>query len=96
MAGNAGHTGTATGLRRILPPAFQYPQYRAFWLGMLAPVSGFRMMQFGQVVLIHDLKGSPLLLGLLGPAAGISAITLNPLGGVYADRWDMRRLIVIT
>ncbi len=53
-------------------------------------------MQFGQVVLIHDLKGSPLLLGLLGLAAGIPAITLNPLGGVYADCWDKRRLIVVT
>ena len=94
MAENAGHTGT--GLRRFLPPAFQYPQYRAFWLGMLASVSGFQMMQFGQIVLIHDLKGSPLFLGLLGLAAGIPAIILNPLGGVYADRWDKRRLIVIT
>mgnify|MGYP003709909521 CR=1 FL=1 len=62
---------------------------------MLASVSGFQMMQFGQIVLIHDLKDSPLFLGLLGLAAGIPAIILNPLGGVYADRWDKRRLIVI-
>ncbi len=53
-------------------------------------------MQFGQVVLIHDLKVSPLLMGLLGLAAGIPAITLNLLGGVYADCWDKRRLIVVT
>ena len=96
MVENEGPTGTGTGLRRFLPPAFQYPQYRAFWLGMLASVSGFQMMQFGQIVLIHDLKGSPLFLGLLGLAAGVPAIILNPLGGVYADRWDKRRLIVIT
>ena len=89
------NTGTETGLRRFLPPAFQYPQYRTFWLGMLASVSGFQMMQFGQIVLIHDLKDSPLFLGLLGLAAGIPAIILNPMGGVYADRWDKRRLIVI-
>ena len=63
---------------------------------MLASVSGFQMMQLGQIVLIHDLKGSPLYLGLLGLAAGIPAIILNPLGGVYADRWDKRRLIVVT
>ena len=96
LAEDAGHTETGTGLSRMLPPAFQYPQYRAFWLGMLASVSGFQMMQFGKVVLIHDLKGSPLFLGFLGLAAGIPAIILNPLGGVYADRWDKRRLIVIT
>ena len=91
-----GHTGIGTRLRRFIPPAFQYPQYRAFWLGMLASVSGFQMMQFGQINLIHDLKDSPLFLGSLGLAAGIPAIILNPLGGVYADRWDKRRLIVIT
>ena len=95
MVENAGQTGSEIRLRRFLPPAFQYPQYRAFWLGMLASVSGFQMMQFGQIVLIHELKDSPLFLGLLGLAAGIPAIILNPLGGVYADRWDKRRLIVI-
>ena len=93
---NAGHTGTGTGLRRFLPPAFQYPQYRAFWLGMLASVSGFQLMQFGQIFLIYQLTESTLFSGLLGLSAGIPAILLNPLGGVYADRWDKRRLIIIT
>ena len=96
MAENAGQAETETGLRRFIPPAFQYPQYRVFWLGMLASVSGFQMMQFGQIVLIYDLTGSSLALGSLGLAAGIPAIILNPLGGVYADRWDKRRLIIIT
>jgi len=62
---------------------------------MLASVGGFQMMQFGQIVLIHQLTGSTLFLGLLGLTAGVPAILLNPLGGVYADRWDKRWLIVI-
>ena len=39
MAEIAGHTAMGTGLRRVLPLAFQNPQYRAFWLGMLVPLS---------------------------------------------------------
>ena len=96
MLENSGHSGIREGLRQRIPPAFQYPQYRAFWLGMLASVSGFQMMIFGQIVLVHQLTESALFLGLLGLAAGIPAIILNPLGGVYADRWDKRRLVVYT
>ena len=69
------------------------PSTGLFWLGMLASVSGFQMMQFGQIVLIHELKDSPLFLGLLGLAAGIPAIILNPLGGVYADRYQKSKAV---
>ena len=54
------------------------------------------MMQFGQIVLVHRLTESTIFLGLLGLSSGIPAIILNPLGGVYADRWDRRRLVVFT
>ena len=32
----------------VFPPALHYPNYRAYWLGMLASVAGFRMFEFGQ------------------------------------------------
>mgnify|MGYP002859182947 CR=1 FL=1 len=83
-------------MKQSIPPAFLYPEYRAFWIGMLASVSGFQMMQFGQIVLVHRLTESTIFLGLLGLSSGIPAIILNPLGGVYADRWDRRRLVVFT
>ena len=87
---------TRSKLKQSFPPAFLYPEYRAFWAGMLASVSGFQMMQFGQIVLVHQLTESPIFLGLLGLSSGIPAILLNPVGGVYADRWDKRRLVVFT
>ncbi|HCH08122.1 MAG TPA: MFS transporter, partial [Dehalococcoidia bacterium] len=79
-----------------LPPAFRYPAYRAYWLGTLASVSGFQMLNFGQFWLVFELTESPLYLGYVGAANAISAITLNLFGGVYADKLDKRRLIIIT
>jgi MFS family permease len=79
-----------------LPPALHYPAYRAFWLGLLASVGGFQMFRFGQFWLVYQLTGSPLPLGYVGLANGVPAICLNLFGGVFADRFDQRRLVMTT
>jgi MFS family permease len=79
-----------------VPPALHYPAYRAFWLGLLASVSGFQILRFGQYWLIYQLTASPIALGYIGLASGVPAICLNLFGGVFADTIDQRRLIVTT
>jgi MFS family permease len=54
------------------------------------------MLRFGQFWLIYQLTGSPLALGYLGLANGMSAIGLNLFGGVFADTFEPRRLIMTT
>ena len=78
-----------------LPPALRYPQYRTFWVGSLASVSGFQILRTAQFWLVFELTGSPLALGYVGLANGIPAIILNLVGGLAADKVDQRRLIVI-
>lgn len=63
---------------------------------MLASVSGFQMLQFGQLWLMYQITGSPLSLGYVGLANAVPGILLNLFGGVFADRLDKRRLIVTT
>ncbi|MSR84735.1 MAG: MFS transporter [Candidatus Latescibacteria bacterium] len=82
--------------RKLLPPAFQFPAFRAYWGGMLASVSGSQMFIFIQVVLAHELVKSPLFLGYVGLANAIPSILLNLYGGVFADRLDKRRLMIVT
>jgi predicted MFS family arabinose efflux permease len=65
-------------------------------LGLLASVSGFQMLRFGQFWLIYQLTGSALTLGYMGLANGVPAIGLNLFGGVLADRLNQRRLIMTT
>jgi MFS family permease len=54
------------------------------------------MLRFGQSWLIYQLTGSPVALGYMGLANGVPAICLNLFGGVFADRFDQRRLIMTT
>ena len=54
------------------------------------------MLTFGQLWLVHELTESPLFLGFVGLATAIPAIALNLFGGVFADRLDKRRLIMVT
>ena len=79
-----------------IPPALRYPAYRAYWLGLLASVSGFQMFRVAQGWLIYEITGSPWSLGLIGAANAIPAIFFNLFGGVFADRLDKRRLIIST
>src|SRR4029450_6000546 len=79
-----------------LPPALHYPAYRAFWLGLLASVSGFQILRFGQYWLIYQLTASPVALGYMGIASGVPAICLNLFVGVFSCTLDPRRLIMTT
>ncbi|UCD08658.1 MAG: MFS transporter [Dehalococcoidales bacterium] len=80
----------------VIPPALRYPDYRNYWFGTLASVTGFQMFQFGQLWLIYELTESPLFLGYVGLAQAIPAIVLNLVGGVVADRFNRRILILST
>ena len=79
-----------------LPPALHYPAYRTYWLGTLASVSGFQIVRFAQFWLMYQLTGSPLALGYVGLAQAVPGIVLNLVGGVFADKVDQRRLIMVT
>ena len=83
-------------MRAAFPPALHYPNYRTYWLGLLASVAGFRMFEFSQFWLTYQLTESPLYLGYVGVAQAVPGVVLNLFGGVFADRLDKRRLIVIT
>lgn len=76
--------------------ALRYPMYRRFWLGSLAAVGGFNLIVLAQGVLVFDLTGSPLDLGLVGAATAVPAILITLFGGVLADRLDKRRLLMAT
>ena len=85
-----------TSARSRLPPALRYRRFRAFWLGSMASVGGFHVLQFALFWLVHERTGSPLLLGTVGAAMAVPAIALNLFGGAMADKVDKRRLIIAT
>lgn len=89
-------TQTAPRSRSEAFNALKYPNYRSYWFGLMAVVTGYQVLFVAQGWLVYDLTGSPALLGAMGAATAIPQIFLTPLAGVMADRVDRRRLMVVT
>lgn len=77
-------------------PALGYPRFRRYWFASFASVGATQLVMLGQGWLIFELSGSALQLGVLGAAASLPNIVMTLLGGVIADRFDRRLILMIT
>ncbi|MGE0625060.1 MAG: MFS transporter [Pseudomonadales bacterium] len=77
-------------------PALGFPQFRRYWFASFASVGATQLVTLGQGWLIYELSGSAFQLGVLGAAASIPNILMTLLGGVIADRFDRRRILMVT
>ncbi len=68
--------------------------FRFYWTGQVISVSGQQMSWVAQGWLIYELTGSKFLLGAAGLTQAIPATLLTLLGGVVADKFDQRRLLI--
>jgi len=76
--------------------AFQYRNYRLFFIGQSLSLLGTWMQHTAMSWLVYRLTGSALLLGITGFAGLIPSFLLTPVAGVFADRLDRRRLLIWT
>ena len=74
--------------------ALRFRDFRLFWGGYLAEVSGQQMLWVAQGWLIYELSGSALLLGAAGLARALPATVLTFVGGALADKLDQRKLLI--
>lgn len=83
----------------ILPAgmrAFRHRNFRLFYMGQGVSQIGFWLQQIATGWLIYRLSGSAFLLGFASFAMQIPFLVLAPLAGVFIDRLDRRRVLVIT
>ena len=64
-----------------------------FWTGVVLSQIGSRATVAASLWQVYELTGSIAMTGLVGGAQAVALLTLSPLGGVLADRWDRRRLL---
>ena len=76
--------------------ALRHKNFRLFFAGQLISLVGTWMQQVAQSWLIYRLTHSALLLGAIGFASQIPTFFLGPIGGHVADRYDRRRVLLIT
>jgi len=74
--------------------AFSYPQFRNMWLGACTSSIGTWMQQVAQSWLVYQLSDSPQLLALDTFLGEIPIFLLSLVGGVTADRYDRRKIVL--
>src|SRR6202030_132073 len=76
--------------------ALRHRNFQLFFSGQLISLGGTWMQSVAQSWLVYRLTGSPLLLGLVGFASQIPVFLCAPLGGIAADRFNRRHIVIGT
>jgi MFS family permease len=75
--------------------ALRHRNFQLFFSGQLISLIGTWMQSVAQSWLVYRMTGSALLLGSVGFASQVPVFLFSPLGGIAADRFN-RRYVVIT
>lgn len=74
--------------------ALRHRNYRLFFVGQTISLVGTWMQSVAQSWLVYRLTGSPLLLGAVAFATQAPAFLASPIGGLLADRFERRRVLI--
>ncbi|HEU5415893.1 MAG TPA: MFS transporter [Candidatus Angelobacter sp.] len=81
---------------RFLVRALRHRNYRLFFGGQSVSLIGTWMTRIATSWLVYRLTGSAMLLGLVGFAGQLPTFLLAPFAGVWVDRWNRHRVLVVT
>src|SRR6202522_3656928 len=76
--------------------ALRHRNFQLFFSGQLISLIGTWMQSVAQSWLVYRLTGSALLLGSVGFASQVPVFLFAPLGGIAADRYNRRRVVIAT
>lgn len=76
--------------------AFRHRNYRLFFYGQSLGITGYWVQQIAMSWLVYRLTGSAWLLGVTAFAGQIAVLVLAPFGGLWADRVERRKLLLVT
>ncbi|MDQ7821475.1 MAG: MFS transporter [Candidatus Eremiobacteraeota bacterium] len=80
----------------LLVRALRSRNYRLFFMGQSVSQIGNWMQMVATSWLVYRLTGSPFYLGLVAFSSQIPAFIFSPLAGVLLDRWNRRRILIVT
>ena len=76
--------------------ALQSHPFRLYFAGQIASASGTFLQQTAIGWFVFKLTGSAASLGIVLAVGGVPSLLFGPWGGAIADRFDLRRLLVVT
>ena len=86
----------AGGRLRFALRAFSHRNYRLFFGGQGVSLIGTWITRVATSWLVYRLTGSAAMLGIVGFAGQIPTFVLAPFAGVWVDRWNRYRVLVVT
>lgn len=75
---------------------WQNTVYRSYWIGAFVSFLGSWMQTVAQGWVVYEITNSKMLLGLLGFVGSLPTTLFSLFGGVVADRFEKRRLVLTT
>jgi MFS family permease len=76
--------------------SLRHRNYRLFWFGRMISLIGTSMQGIGQTWLVLELNHSAIQIGMVGALQALPILLFSLLGGVFADRWPKRRVLLFT
>lgn len=76
--------------------ALRHRNYKLFFFGQTLSIIGNWVQQIAMAWLVYRMTESAWLLGVTGFAGQIAILLLAPFGGLWADRFNRHRLLLIT
>ncbi len=76
--------------------ALAHRNYRLFFGGQIVSLVGNWITLTATSWLVYRLTGSALLLGVVGFASQFPAFLLGAFAGIFVDRWNRHRLVIVT
>ena len=76
--------------------ALKSRNYRLFFTGQTVSLAGTWMTRIATSWLVYRLTGSAALLGIVSFVGQAPMFFLGPVAGVWVDRWDRHRTLIVT
>ena len=76
--------------------SLEIPNYRRYFAGQIVSLSGNWMQMVAEMWLILELTGSGVAVGVTSALQFLPILVFGAWGGVIADRWPKRSLLVVT
>ncbi|GAP12854.1 arabinose efflux permease [Longilinea arvoryzae] len=79
-----------------LPPSLRHRKFVLLWAGLFISIAGSQMQYWSLLWHIRELTDQPIAVSGIGLARFIPILAFALIGGLFADRYDRRKIMLIT
>jgi MFS family permease len=80
----------------VIPPAFKSRPFLMYWIGHLISIAGSQMQLWALYWHLRTLSDQPMVISGIGLVRFLPVFLLSLIAGVAADRFDRRKMAILT